>query len=185
MKSKIMRDPVKQILKDLSVELLDEFDRNFERKAFFDQPWQERRLNNRGSLLVVRGGSGLRGSLLAQINHYSITFSSHQPHAALHNEGGTLVVTERMKRFFWAMYYKYASRIRYRKDSKPYKKSLSLGEQAQYYQSLALMRTGSLINMPKRRFIGPHPQVDNSVRQVADQHMQGIQTMLKQLLKPR
>ncbi|MBK9292581.1 MAG: phage virion morphogenesis protein [Bacteroidetes bacterium] len=176
---------MKQILKDLSVGLLDEFDRNFERKAFFDQPWPARRLNTRGSLLVVRGGGGLRGSLRAQINQNSITFSSHQRHAALHNEGGSIVVTERMKRFFWAMHYRFASRMRYRKDGKPGKKSLSLGEQAQYYQNLALMRTGSSINMPRRRFIGPHPQVDNIVRQVADQHMQGIQTMLKQLLKPR
>lgn len=180
-----MQQPLKDLTKDLSVALLDEFDRNFERKAFFDRPWPARKLNTRGSLLVVRGGGGLRGSLKAQINQHSITFSSHQPHATLHNEGGTIIVTVRMKRFFWAMYYKFASRIRFRKDGKPSKKSLSLGEQAQFYQNLALMRTGSSINMPQRRFIGPHPQVDNIVRQVADQHMQGIQTMLKQHLKPQ
>ena len=32
-----------KILNDLRVELSDEFDRNFQRKAFFDRPWPPRR----------------------------------------------------------------------------------------------------------------------------------------------
>lgn len=170
------------MLNDLKVALMDAFDRNFERKGFFDKPWPQRKLQGKGSLLVVRGGGGLRGSLRARVDAESITFSSNKPHASLHNEGGTITVTPAMKRFFWAMHYKYISRIKYRKDGKLSKTSLGLGEQAQFYKNLALMRTGSTINMPERRFIGPHPQVDAIVRQVSDQHMQAIQTMLKQYL---
>jgi len=44
----------------MKVELLSEFDRNFERKAFFSQKWPARRREGKGSLLVVRGGGGLR-----------------------------------------------------------------------------------------------------------------------------
>ena len=37
-----LRNLKRKILTDLKVELLDEFDRNFERRAFFDRPWPER-----------------------------------------------------------------------------------------------------------------------------------------------
>lgn len=36
----------KTILKDLKVELSDEFDRNFERKAFFNEAWKQSKLAN-------------------------------------------------------------------------------------------------------------------------------------------
>lgn len=32
-------DFLNNVMRDLKVELDDEFDRNFERKAFFDRPW--------------------------------------------------------------------------------------------------------------------------------------------------
>ena len=45
----------KNILQDLRVELTDEFDRNFERKTFFGNRWKPRRIEGRGSLLLVTG----------------------------------------------------------------------------------------------------------------------------------
>lgn len=46
----------KAIIADLRVELADEFDRNFQRKAFFSERWLPRRGKKaRGSLLVVTG----------------------------------------------------------------------------------------------------------------------------------
>ncbi len=37
-----MVDLKKKIISDLKVEMSDEFDQNFSRKAFFDRPWPER-----------------------------------------------------------------------------------------------------------------------------------------------
>lgn len=46
----------KAIIVDLRVELADEFDRNFQCKAFFSERWLPRRGKKaRGSLLVVSG----------------------------------------------------------------------------------------------------------------------------------
>jgi len=43
----------KTILKDLKVELTEEFDRNFERKAFFNEAWQPTKwANHKGSLMI-------------------------------------------------------------------------------------------------------------------------------------
>ncbi len=48
---------IKNILRDIQVELTDEFDRNFERQAFFSQAWQRRKspVRNQGrAILTVR-----------------------------------------------------------------------------------------------------------------------------------
>ena len=51
-----MNDLMRNILSDLRVEVLDEFNQNFTRKAFFDQPWPARKMDTgRGTLLVVSG----------------------------------------------------------------------------------------------------------------------------------
>ena len=78
---------IRNILTDLKVELLDEFDRNFERKSFFDQSWPEVIIpNKRGSLLMRTGA--LRRSMRAYVADSSINFFSSLPYARIQNEGG-------------------------------------------------------------------------------------------------
>ena len=49
---------IKRILRDIQVELGDEFDKNFERQGFFSQSWQRRKSPTRpgGHILVDTGG---------------------------------------------------------------------------------------------------------------------------------
>ena len=77
----------KDIISDMRVELAEEFDKNFTRKAFFTNKWKKRRNSNAlGSLLVVTGS--LRRSIQAKETPDGVRFTSNQPHATLHNEGG-------------------------------------------------------------------------------------------------
>lgn len=78
----------KNILQDLRVELKDEFDRNFERKAFFGNRWKPRRNEGKGSLLLVTGT--LRRSIRSSVVGNGVRFSSQVPYATVHNEGGTI-----------------------------------------------------------------------------------------------
>ena len=100
-----MKQVFRNILKDIRVELSDEFDRNFERQGFFSEAWQRRKSPTRpgGSILIDTGG--LRKSIRSKSTDSSITFYSDAPHAEIHNEGGEITVTAKMKRFFWAKYY--------------------------------------------------------------------------------
>ena len=86
-----------RLLHDIQVELTEEFDRNFERKAFFDRPWRPRRSerSGRGSLLQVSGK--LRRSLRPVENpeNGTVTWTSSEPYADIHNNGGTITVTRR------------------------------------------------------------------------------------------
>ena len=98
-----MRDLKRKILTDLKVELLDEFDRNFERRAFFDRPWPDRSYpGGRGSLLQVTGRG--RRSFRGTIRQNGVEFSTDTPYMGLHNRGGKIKITPRMRKFFWAMY---------------------------------------------------------------------------------
>ena len=96
---------LRRILKDIQVEMSDEFDQNFEREAFFSEAWQRRRSPMRpdGHILVDTGQ--LRRSIQSRTTENSITFYTDLPYAAIHNEGGEIVVTPRMKKYFWHKYY--------------------------------------------------------------------------------
>ncbi len=147
-----MNDLLKNILSDLRVETLDEFDRNFTRKAFFNRPWPERRApGGRGSLLVVTGR--MRRSLRCRVSGGSLSFYSDAAYFSLHNRGGTVPVTTGMRRYFWAMYYKYGGGKK-RKQPNPL---------AAYYRSLALTRQ-SAFTIPRRQVVGSHPKIDRLVR---------------------
>ena len=125
-----------KILNDIRIDLSDEFDRNFQRKAFFDQPWPPRKINSKGSILMVTGK--LRRSIRSRVDADSVTWETSETYAAIHNFGGYITVTSKMKRFFW---YKYKST----KDDA--------------WKHMALMKVGSKIHIPQRRFIGEHPEV--------------------------
>ena len=65
----------RSILRDIQVELGDEFDQNFERQAFFSQAWARRKSPTRpgGHILVDTGG--LRRSVRSEIRENSIAVS--------------------------------------------------------------------------------------------------------------
>ena len=82
------KDLLHSILSDMRVELSEEFDRNFERKAFFSDKWKRRaNPNAKGSLLIVTGT--LRRSIRSEVRGNGVRFSSAVPYASIHNEGGT------------------------------------------------------------------------------------------------
>lgn len=153
---------LRQILTDVKVKLGEEFDRNFERKAFFNEKWKNTRLiNSRGSMMIRTGN--LRRSIQSKINGDSITFSSSLPYADIHNNGGEITVTEKMKRYFWAMYIKAGK----------------TSVEAQQYKVLALKKVGSKIKIEKRQFIGHHSEVDKMIKEIINNNLKEISNKLK------
>lgn len=177
-----------KILKDIKVELTEEFDRNFERKAFFTNPaWQATKLNIKKGSLMMRTGT-LRNSIHSELIADGVKFSSSQPYANLHNEGGTLTVTAKMKKFFWAKYYNAYGGITYSiktKEANNTKRNKMLTEEAEYWKAMALMKIGTKITIPERRFIGDHPQVQIMIKQVVDDNMKALEQYLNNTLKQK
>lgn len=176
-----MDDLDKKILTDIRVELTEEFDKNFENKSFFGQPWPDRKMQGKGSLMLQTGK--LRRSIRAKQTATSVSWSSSEPYAAIHNEGGTITVTAKMKRYFWAKYYELAGKVKYRKDGKTSKASVRVSAAAEFYHNLALMRVGSKIKMPKRQFLGDSPVVQSIIQKACEKRATDIETELYNALK--
>lgn len=146
------------ILNDMRVDLSEEFDRNFERKAFFSDKWKPRAHNYpRGSLLMV--SSALRRSIKggAETLENGVRFSSAVPYASIHNEGGKITVTAKMKRYFWAKF---------------------MQTKDESWRRMALMKVGKVITMPERRFIGDGPDTQRIIREAIDRNLQQFNTRL-------
>lgn len=179
---------IKNTIRDLQVQLADEFDRNFERKSFFNTPWKPTKVAiSRGSLLLRTGA--LRQSIIAshsdlRYSEGSLNFQSSLPYAALHNDGGIIKVTAKMKKYFWAMYYKAAGSITKKQDgtASRSKRNTALTEEAQYWKNMALIKLGTELKVPQRQFIGHHPQVDKLVMEVIDTNVQDFLKDINQLL---
>lgn len=164
---------IKKILRDIQVELTDEFDRNFEREAFFSEAWERRRspIRANGHLLVDSGT--LRRSIRSEIKESSIVFKSDLPYAAIHNEGGEIKVTQRMKKFFWYKYYSTTGTFGRRKDGslRRDKRNNRLTTEAEFWKCMALMKVGVSIKIPRRQFLGKSPEVEQAVREIIEENI--------------
>ena len=160
---------LRKIFRDMEVEFTDEFDRNFERQSFFGEAWKRRRspVKDRGRGLLIDSG-GLRGSLRTKISRTGITFIYDKDYASIHNEGGEIRVTKRMKRFFWAKYYSTSGSFSRRKDGslRRDQRNSRLTTEADFWRMMALKPEGSVIRIPRRQFIGNHPEIEKSAREI-------------------
>lgn len=165
-----MAEPIlKQMMREIAVSLGDLFDKSFETKSFGGKAWPKRILENKGSLMIQSGA--LRRSINAKVSGFTITFTSNLPYAKIHNEGGKIKVTPKMKRYFWAMYSKYHKKVRKRKDGSVMKASVKNNALAEFYKAMALKKIGSEIIMPKRQFIGWCAEVDSRIKKLTDKYI--------------
>ena len=167
------RAVIRRILSDIRVELGDEFDRNFERQAFFSDAWARRKSPTRpGGTILVDTGT-LRRSVKSRTTDDSITFYTDLPYAAIHNDGGEIVVTEKMKRFFWHKYYEATGSFGRKKNGERRndKRTRQLSTEADFWRFMALKRAGTTIRIPRRRFLGTGPEVERIVREIIEDNL--------------
>lgn len=164
---------IRNILNDVRVELSDEFDRNFERQGFFNEAWQRRSSPTRpgGSILIDTGK--LRQSISSRSTDSSITFFSDLPYASIHNDGGEIKVTARMKRYFWHKYYAATGSFGRKKNGERRgdKRTVQLSTEAEFWKHLALMKEGRSIRIPRRRFLGASPEVEQAVKDIIEENL--------------
>ncbi len=72
-----------------------------------------------------------------------------------------------MKRYFWHKYIPLRACIGRRKDGslRQNKNNSQLSSEADFWKAMALMKVGSTIKIPQRKFLGTSPEVETAVRQ--------------------
>ena len=132
---------VRSILDYIRVEIAQDVDRNFSRLGYYGQPWPKRTSPTRapGASLLIRTGA-LRRSLTGRTDGQRVVFESALAYAGIHNEGGEIRVTARMRRFFWAKYYAARGSFGYRKNGERRrdKRNAQLTAEAEFWRAMAL-----------------------------------------------
>lgn len=174
-------------LNDIRVDIADEFDQNFERKGFFSEKWKDAKRNRRGSLMLRTGK--LRRSIRSQLTPAKlIRFSSSLPYASIHNDGGKIKVTAKMKAYFWALYREATAGLIYSVKTKAARKTarnVRLTEDATFNKAMALKKVGESLTIPKRQFIGWHSSQDASVERAINNNLNELNAEIRKALTPR
>lgn len=168
-----MDDIIRRIINDIRIEYKDEFDKNFSRQAFFNQAWQRRKgpMRPGGATLINTGA--LRRSFNITTSGSTITFAYTKEYAEIHNTGGTITVTAKMKRFFWAKFYECTGSFDRKKGGAKSgnKRTVQLSTQAEFWKYMALKKIGSGIVIPRRQFVGTDPVVETTVKSIISENL--------------
>ncbi len=162
------------IMEDIKVDLSSEFDENFRRKAFFNERWKKNKIHNSKGSQMIRSGR-LRNSIKGKVKGNQIRWRSNVAYAKILNEGGEIVVTKKMKSFFWAMYYKANGGA---VNAKYKNRRQRLTREAEKWKALALQPLGKVVKVEKRQFIGEHSsiirRIDNIVKRNIAEYSKSI-----------
>ena len=89
----------------------------------------------------------------------AVMVTNPRPYAAIHNEGGNIGITPKMRRYAWHMVYSLA------KVKKGDKMPKELPPMAQAWRAMALTRK-TTIHIPRRQFIGPSHELNVKIRKM-------------------
>lgn len=126
----------------IGIEAKNHFRESFLNEGFTDKSldkWASRkskRLDKNDSKLLTYSGE-LGDSIDFRVEGDTVIISSDKQYAQIHNEGGIITVTDKMKKFFWAKHYEAAE--------------AGADDIASQFKNLALAKQ---IKIEKRQFIG-------------------------------
>lgn len=173
MNSNEMQKVISHIFRDIEVDMKEEFDKNFERQAFFSEAWARRKSPFRKGGATLIDTTRLRQSIKTRRTENSVIVYSDVPYAEIHNEGGEIRVTKKMKGHFWKKYREAVGSFGRKKNGERRndKRTNRLFEEAEFYKFMALKKEGSTIKIPRRRFIGMAPEVEQAVREIVEKNL--------------
>lgn len=135
------------------------FKDSFVKGGFTDasfQKWQQTNNPLAGKHTMYKRGNLMRGVHKESATTSKVVVVNNEPHADIHNSGGTITVTAQMKKFFWAKYYEQVGKVTTNKQGAVSlnKTNRAIGAKAMFCKRMALMPVGSKIKIPKRQFMG-------------------------------
>ena len=155
--------------------------KRFSDSTFNGRAWQEPYRRK----LSFKGAQASYKTLLSGTNHLrDVTYFKPEPgkvyirnqvdYAQIHNEGGSIKVTAKMKRYFWYRYSaaKGARLTKKRGGLRKTKGNEALTREALFWRNMALKREGSLIRMPRRHFFGPDANMSKEIRKIIERELQ-------------
>lgn len=166
----------------------DHFQDNFRRGGFVNRglhPWQK----SRRLLMGGTGAANNYSTLLSGHNHlfdstkyvpsdYRVKVSNDLIYAPIHNWGGTIPVTNRMRGHAWKMFYLASGKERKAvkgptKRTKKAKAVTPVNPEADFWKRFALTKK-SKIRMPQRQFLGESEELTGKIRDKIENELNNI-----------
>ena len=148
---------IRLTLSDFKVEALEQFDRNFEREAFFNQKWARRKYNDDTSRGLLVDTGALRRSITGHLtSHRSVVIESTVPYARKHNYG-----------FVGVEYVRPFRRKRLNASEVKSRKQIKVGG----HNVRGFARK---VRFPRRQFIGMHPELEKALRAIFESNVADI-----------
>ncbi len=101
--------------------------------------------------------------------------STEIPYAEIHQQGGKIPVTDKMRKFFWAQYYQHVSGSSRNSRGRNKRSSTSASSDASFWKAMALKRKNATINIPKRQFMAVTPDLEKTI-------LRAIQTEINHII---
>ena len=170
----------------------DHFQDNFRKGGFVNgglRPWPKaKRLSSGGTDAASQYGTLLlgRNHLFNSIKYipsdYRVRVASEVVYAPVHNWGGSVsvTVTDRMRRFAWAKFYKASGKARKAATrQKNGRKGAVVGQapnpQASFWKNLALTKKKKLnIRIPQRQFLGESKELTEKINERIGKEIRNI-----------
>jgi phage gpG-like protein len=136
----------------VGVEAVKHFKNNFQLEGFLNRvlkKWEARKIKRLGSTdnqKILSKSGELADSIDFRIQGNTIIIYSDKVYAQIHNEGGKITVTDKMRKYFWAMHY----------EAKQQSNTIA----AEQYKGMALAK---IIVMPKRKYMGDSVVLDEAI----------------------
>lgn len=143
---------------------------NFRRGSFYGKPWEKPLRSKIGfsgpDYSPLTSGAN---NLMLSTDYIPLTgkviIQNRLVYAPIHNYGGEIAVTKKMKGFFWSRY----------RNAGGYDKG-KMSKEAEFWRNMAIKKVGSTIRIPQRQFMGDHPEVSKIVNDVINQELTKIAT---------
>lgn len=151
------------------------FKESFVKQGWTDssfQAWAKSKSPLAGKRTLYQNGTLMQSLKKSSATIDMIVVEADSNYAEIHNDGGLITVTEKMKKFWWAKYIEvsgikksdngstdWKNRTAFKTNkagtqSSLSKHNVSLSRKAAFCKSMALMKVGSKIKIPQRQFIG-------------------------------
>mgnify|MGYP002393039814 CR=1 FL=1 len=153
----------KKILKLVAADWEREIKENFRTQSYDGSAWPGKTNypGSRSKQLYKDGDLQDSLKVTESVSAGTITARSHVRYASIHNEGGRITVTAKMKAFFWVMH-RMANGAAGQANA-PARRRSTMSTEAAYWKALALMKVGQQIKIPQRQFVGFSHQLDEAI----------------------
>lgn len=177
---------IQNCVDDSEVKIMQLLMENFRQQSFYGEAWPAAKSPKKGGQKLLYKSNDLQGGFMSSNNGADIKVTNSTDYADIHNSGGDIPVTMKMKKFFWAMHYKASGgKSKTAKgNAANTKQNRALSAEAEYWKNMALMKVGSIIRIPKRQFLGAHARQDEAIKRIVDRNVQELADAIGASLQP-